>query len=141
MADAPQVAYSQSDLHIDQSPEQAPSTYQYDFTAWSATSPSPLPTKGAVVHRENGVETTLKPSTILGLQPRLFWILFVLAIVLVGGTIGGSVGGVLAVQNSRYELRSVKAFARTLLMVDRVVRARAMQCLLVRPVQFRRRTW
>jgi uncharacterized protein involved in exopolysaccharide biosynthesis len=36
---------------------------------------------------------------VFGIWRRNFWILVILAIVLVGATIGGSMGGVLAVQN------------------------------------------
>jgi hypothetical protein len=103
MADAPQVAYAQSELEVDQIHEQPHTAYQYVDAAWSSPSLSPLPNKAAVIRYEEGDGALpQKASKILGLRRRTFWVVLVLVVVLISGTIGGSVGGALAVHNSRY---------------------------------------
>lgn len=93
MADAPQVVYGDSRPEVYR-PEiahcqQAPPRKQ-EFGAYYDDS-----------HAERDVPRR-DPATILGVRLRNFWILVVVAIVIVAATIGGSVGGAMAVRDSGY---------------------------------------
>jgi hypothetical protein len=95
MSDAPQVAYdvSPQPYHDDHSQKlpvpattlmQKPETYAY--------------------YDEGHQLSRSHPSTILGLRKSNFWILVLIAFIVVAVTIGGSVGGSMAVRNNKCAL-------------------------------------
>lgn len=96
MADAPQVAYGngrEDSPHLaygDAAPEHY--THQGQGKTESHRNESSYPYVDDYVKR---------PTTILGLRRRKFWILVAILLVVVGATVGGSVGGSLAVQRAR----------------------------------------
>lgn len=51
---------------------------------------------------EHDINAGRRPRTICGLQKKTFWLLLVLAIVVIGAAVGGGVGGAMAVNNAKY---------------------------------------
>ncbi|USP80176.1 uncharacterized protein yc1106_07450 [Curvularia clavata] len=100
MADAPQVVYASPDLEIDRTHEHPHTVHQSCQTPEPPPVRSPWPARATQGKSDD--ETALPVSRSLGFQRRKFWVLCVVAVILIGGTIGGSIGGVLAVQSSRY---------------------------------------
>jgi hypothetical protein len=94
MADAPQVAYDRT----------LPTAYHGSHDHRQEKLPVPMspPKQQAYAYYGEAKEPTPQSRTILGLRKRNFWILVVVAIVIVAATIGGSVGGSLAVRKSEY---------------------------------------
>ena len=104
MADRLQYAAPAPSLEIDQSKpapvydqSQTPGTDVKDTSGrYSYLTAGATNVNGRHSYMEDGKQ---HHARILGIRRRNFWILVVLAVVLVGATIGGSIGGVLAVQN------------------------------------------
>lgn len=87
MADAPQVNYAGPWPGNDQHRQQ-----------WETAGSAENKSKEAALVDQDAYITPSKRRTILGLRRRNFWVLCILAMILVGAIVGGSVGGVSAVQ-------------------------------------------
>ena len=86
MGDAPQV------VNADQTPEYVVQPYKEDKTLAPQT----------ILHAPHVVESfPQRQSEIFGIRNRTFWIIVLVAIVVVAASVGGSVGGSLALQNRK----------------------------------------
>lgn len=93
MADAPNVAYHEDGLEVQHQ------GYSVPFSHNPPPGLQKPPTESWTGYP--GHEQTQRGRTICGLQHQTFWLLIVLAIVVVGAAVGGGVGGSLAVQAAR----------------------------------------
>ncbi|KAF2026212.1 hypothetical protein EK21DRAFT_74698 [Setomelanomma holmii] len=79
----------------------APEPYRHGYE------PQPKQEAYAYYNETSEAKQIVQPRAgILGMRRRNFWILAMIALILVGVTVGGSVGGVLAVQNARSKSES-----------------------------------
>jgi len=99
MADAPQVAYGDARPQLaygDARPEVVPYQHAPQKQEVHAYYDE---TRG---YNPNYAHVRAEHATILGIRRRNFWILVLIAVVVVGATVGGSVGGAMAVRDSGY---------------------------------------